>query len=90
MTDIGRIADKQGWTVDLRQVHGAVVGKVKGQPVAHVERGSIGAQHECGERVDFDGDQLGVGGQLSTGVIVVLGIRIFSNVAAIRRHLFHA
>jgi len=38
----------------------------------------------------FLGDQLGVGGQLSTGVIVVLGIRIFSNVAAIRRHLFHA
>jgi small basic protein len=36
------------------------------------------------------GDQLGVGAQLSTGVIVVLGIRIFSNVAAIRRHLFHA
>ncbi len=38
----------------------------------------------------FLGDQLGVGGQLTTGVIVVLGIRIFSNVAAIRRHLFHA
>ena len=36
------------------------------------------------------GDQLGVGSQLSTGVVVVLGIRIFSNVAAIRRHLFHA
>ena len=36
------------------------------------------------------GDKLGVGGQLSTGVIVVLGIRIFSNVAAIRRHLFRA
>jgi small basic protein len=36
------------------------------------------------------GDQLGVGGQLSTGVVVVLGIRIFSNVAAIRRHVFHA
>ena len=36
------------------------------------------------------GGQLGVGGQLSTGVIVVLGIRIFSNVAAIRRHVFHA
>jgi len=36
------------------------------------------------------GDQLGVGNQLSTGVIVVLGIRIFSNVAAIRRHLVHA
>ncbi len=38
----------------------------------------------------FLGDQLGVGGQLTTGVIVVLGIRIFSNVAAIRRHVFHA
>ncbi len=36
------------------------------------------------------GDRLGVGGQLSTGVVVVLAIRIFSNVAAIRRHLFHA
>jgi small basic protein len=36
------------------------------------------------------GDQLGVGAQLSTGVVVVLGIRNFANVAAIRRHLFHA
>jgi small basic protein len=36
------------------------------------------------------GDKLGVGSQLSTGVVVVLGIRIFSNAAAIRRHLFHA
>ena len=38
----------------------------------------------------FLGDQLGVGGQLSTGVVVVLGIRIFSNAAAIRRHVFSA
>jgi small basic protein len=38
----------------------------------------------------FVGDQLGVGAQLSTGVIVVLTIRIFANVAAIRRRLFHA
>lgn len=38
----------------------------------------------------FLGDKLGVGSQLQTGVIVVLGIRIFSNSAAIRRHLFHA
>jgi small basic protein len=36
------------------------------------------------------GDQLGVGGQLSTGVVVVLGVRIFGNVAAIRRRLFKA
>jgi small basic protein len=40
--------------------------------------------------VVFLGDQLGVGAQLSTGVIVVLGIRIFTNAAAIRRHLFRA
>ena len=38
----------------------------------------------------FLGDQLGVGAQLSTGVVVVLGIRIFANAAAIRRHLFRA
>lgn len=38
----------------------------------------------------FLGDQLGVGSQLATGVVVVLGLRIFSNVAAIRRHLFDA
>ncbi|WP_226345047.1 small basic family protein [Agilicoccus flavus] len=38
----------------------------------------------------FLGDQLGVGAQLSTGVVVVLGVRIFSNVAAIRRLLFGA
>ncbi len=38
----------------------------------------------------FLGDQLGVGSQLSTAVVVVLGIRIFANAAAIRRHLFRA
>ena len=38
----------------------------------------------------FLGDQLGVGTQLSTAVVVVLGIRIFSNAASIRRHLFKA
>jgi small basic protein len=36
------------------------------------------------------GDKLGVGVQLSTGVVVVLGVRIFGNVAAIRRRLFKA
>ena len=40
--------------------------------------------------VVFLGDKLGVGGQLSTGVVVVLGIRIFGNAAAIRRHVFRA
>lgn len=38
----------------------------------------------------FLGDQLGVGTQMTTAVVVVLGIRIFSNTAAIRRHVFKA
>lgn len=38
----------------------------------------------------FIGDQIGVGSQLSTGVVVVLGIRIFNNAAAIRRKVFRA
>jgi small basic protein len=38
----------------------------------------------------FIGDQIGVGSQLSTAVVVVLGIRIFTNAAAIRRALFRA
>jgi small basic protein len=38
----------------------------------------------------FIGDQLGVGSQLSTGVVVVLAARIFANLAGIRRHIFKA
>jgi small basic protein len=38
----------------------------------------------------FLGDQLGVGAQISTGVVVVLAMRIFANAAAIRRVLFRA
>ena len=38
----------------------------------------------------FLGDQLGVGAQISTGVVVVLAMRIFANAAAIRRHVFKA
>jgi small basic protein len=38
----------------------------------------------------FLGDQLGVGSLLSIGVVVVFGVRIFGNLAAIRRHLFRA
>ena len=36
------------------------------------------------------GDLIGVGSQLSTAGGVVLGIRIFTNAAAIRREVFHA
>jgi small basic protein len=38
----------------------------------------------------FVGDLLGVGAQLTTAVIVVLGIRIFTNAASIRRLLLGA
>jgi small basic protein len=38
----------------------------------------------------FLGDRLGVGAQMSTGVVVVLAMRIFANAAAIRRTLFRA
>src|SRR5438046_4551343 len=36
----------------------------------------------------FLGDKLGIGGQPSTGGVVVLGIRMYCNVARIPRHLF--
>ncbi|GAA2183727.1 small basic family protein [Brooklawnia cerclae] len=36
------------------------------------------------------GDAIGVGSQLSTAVLVVLGIRIFTNAAGIRRKVLHA
>jgi small basic protein len=36
------------------------------------------------------GDQIGVGSDLSLAVVVVFGMRIFSNLAAIRWHLFGA
>lgn len=38
----------------------------------------------------FLGDQLGVGAQMSTGVVVVLAARIFANLAGIRRHVLKA
>lgn len=36
------------------------------------------------------GDKIGFGAQLTTAVVVVLGIRIFANTAAIRRRVFKA
>ena len=38
----------------------------------------------------FLGDSLGVGSQISTGIVIILTVRIVSNVAAIRRHFFKA
>ncbi|AOZ72641.1 hypothetical protein BK816_04460 [Boudabousia tangfeifanii] len=36
----------------------------------------------------FIGDKLGVGSQMTMAVVVVFGIRIFSNAAALRRYVF--
>ncbi len=36
------------------------------------------------------GNQLNVGDALETAVIVVFGVRIFQNLAAVRRRVFHA
>ena len=38
----------------------------------------------------FLGDQLNVGDALETAVIVVFGVRIFQNLAAVRRYVFKA
>ena len=48
------------------------------------------AQARLAALIVYVGDQLGVGTQLSTAIIVVLGIRIFGNAAALRRRLFGA
>src|SRR5262245_62909654 len=42
------------------------------------------------ELIVYLGDHLGLGGQLSTGVVVVLGVRIFASVALLGRSLFVA
>lgn len=36
------------------------------------------------------GDQLSVGSQLSEAVVIILGVRIFQNLAAMRRHVLGA
>lgn len=38
----------------------------------------------------FLGDQLGAGAELSTAVLFVFGVRIFQNLAAMRRHVLRA
>jgi small basic protein len=36
------------------------------------------------------GDQLSVGSEMSTAVVIVLGVRMFQNLSAVRRQLFRA
>ena len=74
----------------LDAVFGAVRAQLDGIFDDHVFVVSFVSNVLVAALVVFLGDQLGVGGQLTTGVVVVLGIRIFSNAAAIRRRVFHA
>ena len=74
----------------LDAVSGALRARLEGVFVDKVFVVSFVSNVLVAALIVFLGDQLGVGGQLSTGVVVVLGIRIFSNAAAIRRHVFGA
>jgi small basic protein len=74
----------------LDAVFGAVRAAVEGLFDDRVFVISFLANVSVAALIVFLGDQLGVGAQLSTGVVVVLAVRIFSNAAAIRRHLLGA
>jgi len=74
----------------LDAVFGGVRARLDGIFVAKVFVVSFVSNIVVAALIVFLGDKLGVGGQLSTAVVVVLGIRIFGNAAAIRRHLFRA
>ena len=65
----------------------AALDALLGAARAYFER-SFSANVVTATLLVFLGNQLGVGSQLQTAVIVVLGIRIFSNVSAIRRFIF--
>ena len=74
----------------LDAVFGAVRARLDGLFEAKVFVISFVSNVVVAGLIVFLGDQLGVGAQLSTAVVVVLGIRIFGNAAAIRRHVFRA
>jgi hypothetical protein len=66
MTDIGRIADEEGRAGDRRQREAAIVNEVYSQSVCKPMYGGIGTQHQRGERIELDGDELRVG-KLASG-----------------------
>ncbi len=74
----------------LDAVFGAVRARLDGLFEAKVFVISFVSNVVIAALIVFLGDQLGVGAQLSTAVVVVLGIRIYRNAAAIRRHVFRA
>ena len=74
----------------LDAVFGAVRARLDGNFDAKVFVVSFVSNVLVAALIVFLGDKLGVGSQLSTAVVVVLGIRIFGNAAAIRRRVFRA
>ncbi len=74
----------------LDAVFGAIRARLDGIFDAKVFVVSFVSNVVVAAMIVFIGDKLGVGAQLSTAVVVVLGIRIFGNAAAIRRHVFRA
>jgi small basic protein len=74
----------------LDAVFGAIRARLDGNFDAKVFVVSFVSNVLVAALIVFLGDKLGVGSQLSTAVVVVLGIRIFGNAAAIRRRVFRA
>ena len=74
----------------LDAVFGAVRARLDGVFDAKVFVVSFVSNVLVAALIVYLGDKLGVGSQLSTAVVVVLGIRIFGNAAAIRRRVFRA
>ena len=78
------------WSLALDALFGAVRAWFDGTFSDRVFAVSFFSNVLIAALIVFIGDQIGVGSQLSTAVVVVLGIRIFTNAAAIRRAIFHA
>jgi small basic protein len=74
----------------LDAVFGGVRARLDGVFDANVYVDSFVSNVVVAALIVFLCDKLGVGSQLSTAVVVVLGIRIFGNAAAIRRRVFKA
>lgn len=74
----------------LDALFGGIRAKLDGVFVDKVFVTSFVANVIVAALIVFLGNKLGVESQLTTAVVVVLGIRIFSNAASIRRHIFKA
>lgn len=79
-----------GVVAALDAVFGAVRARLEGTFTERVFLISFASNVVLAVFLVYLGDQLGVGGELSTAVVVVFGIRIFQNLSALRRLLFRA